>query len=88
MKNRRTLKLDERKQRLAKILERRPEGIFVAEFEVGELGPQLFEAAGKMRLEGIVSKHRERGYWPRVCDWVKAKNRSHPAFSRVADQFG
>lgn len=84
----RTLKLDERKQRLAKILERRPEGIFVAPFEIGELGPRLFEAACKMGLEGIVSKHRERGYRPRVCDWFKVKNRAHPAFTRVSDQFG
>lgn len=84
----RNLRLDERKQKLAKILERRPEGIFVAPFETGDWGPKLFKAACDMGLEGIVSKHRERGYRPRVCDWFKVKNRSHPAFSRVADQFG
>jgi ATP-dependent DNA ligase len=84
----RALKLDERKAKLTKILERRPEGIFVAPFEIGDLGPRLFEAACDMGLEGIVSKHRERGYRPRVCDWIKVKNRAHPAFTRVSDQFG
>lgn len=84
----RRLPLEQRKSKLAKLLERRPEGIFVAPFEPGDIGPQLFEAACKMGLEGIVSKHRHRGYRPRVCDWYKVKNRAHPAFSRVADQFG
>src|SRR4051812_38919072 len=45
----------------------------------------LFEAAYRMGLEGLVSKHRERRYRPRTCDWVKVKNRKHPAFSRVLD---
>jgi ATP-dependent DNA ligase len=84
----RELPLFDRKEKLAKILERRPEGIFVAPFEVGDLGPKLFEAACHMGLEGIVSKHRERRYRPKTCDWVKVKNRGHPAFRRVSDQFG
>jgi ATP-dependent DNA ligase len=84
----RELPLFERKDRMAKLLHRRPEGIFVAPFEAGEIGPQLFEAACRMELEGIVSKHRERRYRPRTCDWVKVKNRAHPAFTRVTDQFG
>ncbi|WFU52274.1 RNA ligase family protein [Bradyrhizobium pachyrhizi] len=84
----RGLELEQRKSKLAKILERRPQGIFVAPFERGDIGPQLFEVACDMELEGIVSKHLKRGYRPKLCDWVKVKNRSHPAFSRVADQFG
>jgi bifunctional non-homologous end joining protein LigD len=41
-----------------------------------------------MQLEGIVLKHRERPYRVGRCDhWQKVKNRKHPAFSRVADQF-
>lgn len=84
----RELPLFERKDRLGKLLRGRPEGIFVAPFEAGEIGPQLFEAACRMELEGIVSKHRERRYRPRTCDWVKVKNRAHPAFRRVSDQFG
>jgi ATP-dependent DNA ligase len=40
-----------------------------------------------MGLEGLVSKHRKyRG--GRFDRWVKVKNRTHPAFSRVLDQFG
>jgi ATP-dependent DNA ligase len=37
-----------------------------------------------LRLEGLVSKHRDS----RFDRWVKVKNRSHPAFSRVMDLFG
>jgi ATP-dependent DNA ligase len=84
----RELPLFERKARLGKLLRGRPEGIFVAPFESGEIGPGLFEAACRMKLEGIVSKHRERRYRPKTCDWVKVKNRAHPAFTRVSDQFG
>ena len=41
-----------------------------------------------MGLEGLVSKHRERAYRVGRCDhWVKVKNRQHPAYSRVQDQF-
>jgi ATP-dependent DNA ligase len=84
----RELPLFERKSRLGKLLRGRPEGVFVAPFESGAIGPGLFEAACRMDLEGIVSKHRERRYRPKTCDWVKVKNRAHPAFSRVSDQFG
>jgi ATP-dependent DNA ligase len=46
------------------------------------------EGICRMGLEGLVSKHRERAYRGGRCDhWVKVKNRKHPAFSRVADQF-
>lgn len=81
------LPLFERKEKLAQLLRGRPEGVFVAPFEQGEIGPQLFDAACRMGLEGLVSKHRERRYRPRTCDWVKVKNRKHPAYSRVMDQF-
>jgi bifunctional non-homologous end joining protein LigD len=41
-----------------------------------------------MGLEGLVSKHRERVYRGGRCDhWIKVKNRKHPAYSRIADQF-
>jgi ATP-dependent DNA ligase len=36
----------------------------------------------------MVSKHRESAYrGGRFRHWVKIKNRAHPAFSRVQDQF-
>lgn len=77
-----------RKGQLEKLLRGRAQGIFVAPFERGEIGPQLFTAACRMRLEGIVSKHQQRRYRARTCDWIKVKNRSHPAMTRVMDSFG
>ena len=47
-----------RKTNLARLLVRRPDGIFVAPFEQGEIGPDLFRAACDMGLEGLVSKRR------------------------------
>ena len=41
-----------------------------------------------MGLEGMVSKHRESTYrGGRFRHWIKVKNRQHPAFARVQDQF-
>jgi bifunctional non-homologous end joining protein LigD len=39
-------------------------------------------------MTSLVSKHRESTYrGSRFDRWVKVKNRQHPAFSRVQDQF-
>jgi ATP-dependent DNA ligase len=79
----RSLPLHLRKQNLAQLLARRPDGITVAPFEHGEIGPDLFRAACRMGLEGLVSKHRERPYrGGRQKHWIKVKNRSHPAMDR------
>ncbi|MFL5239215.1 MAG: RNA ligase family protein [Rhizomicrobium sp.] len=76
----RKLPLSMRKMNLERLLRRRPEGIFVNPFERGEIGPQLFEAACRMGLEDLVSKHRDRAYRAGRCDhWIKIKNRTHPA---------
>lgn len=83
----RDVPLLDRKGQLEKLLRRRAQGIFVAPFERGEIGPDLFTEACSMRLEGIVSKHQARRYRARTCDWVKVKNRQHPAFARVMDSF-
>jgi bifunctional non-homologous end joining protein LigD len=84
----RSLPLSLRKTNLARMLARRPDGIFVAPFEHGEIGPDLFRAACNMGLEGLVSKRRDRPYRPgRSPNWIKVKNRSHPAMSRVKDSF-
>jgi bifunctional non-homologous end joining protein LigD len=40
-----------RKTNLARLLDRRPDGIFVAPFEQGEIGPDLFRAACRMVRE-------------------------------------
>ena len=59
-----------------------------SDFEQGEIGPDLFRHACLMGLEGMVSKHRESTYRSGRSDcWIKVKNRQHPAFSRVQDQF-
>ena len=84
----RALPLSMRKTDLARLLTRRPDGIFVAPFEQGEIGPDLFRAVCNMGLEGMVSKRADRPYRAgRSKDWVKVKNREHPAYRRVQDQF-
>ncbi|APO52708.1 DNA ligase [Bradyrhizobium diazoefficiens] len=90
----RMLPLSMRKANLERLLARRPEGVFVNPFERGELGPELFRAACKIGLEGLVSKRRDRPYQAgRSKYWVKVRNRSHPAMGshpameRVLDAF-
>jgi bifunctional non-homologous end joining protein LigD len=84
----RKLPLSMRKTNLARLLARRVDGIHLAPFEQGEIGPDLFRHACLMGLEGLVSKHRDRPYRAgRSPHWVKVKNRRHPAFSRVMEQF-
>ena len=62
---------------------RRPEGIFINPFERGEISPDLFRAACRMR------KRRDRAYrGGRCAHWIKIKNRQHPAMDRVVDAFG
>ena len=83
----RQLPLSLRKTNLACLLKRRIPGVFIAEYEQGDIGRDLFRVACNMGLEGIVSKHRDRAYTPGKCrHWVKTKNPAHPACSRVRDQ--
>ena len=85
----RKLPLTMRKSNLSRLLARRVDGIFLSDFEQGEIGPDLFRHACLLGLEGMVSKHRDRPYRAgRSPHWVKVKNRPHPAFSRVLGQFG
>jgi hypothetical protein len=84
----RKLPLSMRKANLQRLLARRPEGIFIATFEQGDIGPDLFRKACEFGLEGLVSKHRDRGYRPgRSPNWVKVKNPKHPAMTRVMKSF-
>ena len=55
----RQLPLSLRKINLARLLKRRIPGIFIAEYEQGEIGRDLFRVACSMGLEGIVSKRRD-----------------------------
>lgn len=82
----RELSLSMRKSNLARLLRGRPDGMFVAPFEPGDIGADLFGAAARMGLEGMVSKRRDRRYsGGRSKDWIKVKNRAHPAMSRVME---
>jgi ATP-dependent DNA ligase len=79
----RGLPLSMRKTNLARPPRGRPDGIFVAPFEQGEIGPDLFRAACRMGLEGMVSKRADRSYRAgRSKDWIKVKNRKHSAYRR------
>lgn len=84
----RKLPLYLRKTNLARLLARRPDSIFVSDFERGEIGPDLFRAACNFGLEGLVSKRRDSTYRAgRSPHWIKVKNRSHPALERVKESF-
>jgi len=84
----RGLPLSMRKTNLARLLARRPDGIFAAPFEQGEIRPDLFRAACDMGLEGLVSKRRDRPcQGGRSKYWIKVKNRKHPAMDRVRESF-
>jgi hypothetical protein len=48
----RQLPLSMRKANLARLLARRPDGIFVAPFEQGEIGPDLFRKACEFEFQG------------------------------------
>jgi hypothetical protein len=77
---------DNAEDHLARLLARRTEGIFIAPFEQGEIGPDLFRRACRMSLEGLVSKHRDRAYRGGPCShWVKVKKRDSPALKRAAE---
>jgi ATP-dependent DNA ligase len=85
----RPLPLSMRKAQFSRLLARRPDGIFASSFEQGEIGPDLFRKACEFGLEDLVSKRRDRRYrGGRSKDWVKVKNRSHPAMERVKESFG
>ena len=47
-------------------------------------GPDLFRAACRMGLEGLVSKRRDRAYRGGRClHWIKIKNPNSPAMKRA-----
>ena len=84
----RALPLSIRKASLERLLHRRPDGIFAGSFEQGEIGPDLFRKACEFGLEGLVSKRADRPYRAgRSKDWIKVKNRAHPAMDRVKEAF-
>jgi hypothetical protein len=69
---------------LARLLARRADGIFLAPFEQGAIGPALFSAACKLGLEGLVSKRRDSAYRAgRSSHWLKVKNPASAATTRA-----
>jgi len=87
----RKLPLSMRKTSLARLLARRVNGIFLSDFEQGEIGPDLFHHACLMGLEGLVSKRDDLAYRAGVSpNWIKIKNPEHPAITRAmhSDEFG
>ncbi len=77
----RALPLDERKRELARLKLPTDRGfVRMSEAVIGH-GPQVFEAAGRAGLEGIVSKRRESPYRSgRGTDWIKVKCQNHSEF--------
>jgi bifunctional non-homologous end joining protein LigD len=70
------------------LLARRVDGIFLFDFERGEIGPDLFCHACLMGLESLVSKLRESPYRAgRSPRWIKIKNRSHHSIERIKEAF-
>ena len=75
----RRLPLQLRKTNLARLLARRADGIHLAPFEQGEIGPDLFKVACDMMLEGLVSKRSDSRYRAGPSrDWIKVKNPKSP----------
>jgi ATP-dependent DNA ligase len=87
-----SLPLALRKTNLARLLSRRAERIFIAPFERGEIGPDLFRHACLMGLEGLVSEHGARTYGAgRWKHWIKVKNparNKRAAVGALADDAG
>jgi bifunctional non-homologous end joining protein LigD len=85
----RSLPLSIRKANLAWLLSRRSDGIFIAQFELGKIGPDLFRAVCGTGLEGLVSKHRDRPYRAgRSPHWLKVRIRRRPRWCGQAKSVG
>ena len=62
--------------------------VFIAPFEAGEIGPDLFHAACRMGLKVWCRSGVDRPYQAgRSKHWIKVKNSKHPAMSRVMEGF-
>jgi ATP-dependent DNA ligase len=80
----RRLPLFMRGTNLARLLARRPDGIFVAPFEQR----QQTDADLFRRIASSGLKRRDRPYQRgRSKHWMKVNNRNHPAMGRVMEAF-
>ena len=85
----RRLPLSMRKTNLARLLARRVDGIFLAISSRARSAPTcsaMPACSGWRAWSPSIARAAYRG--GRFRHWVKVKNRQHPAFSRVQDQFG
>jgi ATP-dependent DNA ligase len=77
----RSLGLEERKAKLAALIERLSGGIALSEYIEAD-GATMFRHACKLGCEGIVSKRRDAPYRSgRVRTWIKVKNPASPAMA-------
>jgi bifunctional non-homologous end joining protein LigD len=77
--------LSERKAALRKLLKRTKGGIQYVEHVEGD-GAEMFAAACKLGLEGIVSKKLDAPYRSGPSkSWIKVKNQKAAAATRVID---
>jgi ATP-dependent DNA ligase len=83
----RPLPLGKRKERLARLVDRRLTGILMNE-HTDDGGELVFQQACRMGLEGIVSKRLSKSYQSgRSGHWLKIKNPDSPAMIRAPDHF-
>jgi hypothetical protein len=77
----RQLPLSLRKTNLARLLRLRSEDIFIAPFELSEIGPDLFRHACEFGLKGLVSKRRDRPLSRRPEQALgEGEEPAHPAY--------
>jgi ATP-dependent DNA ligase len=82
----RRLPLEQRKDRLAKLLRNPPDGIVLNAHYDGD-GAKIFREACNLGCEGIVSKRRGSHYRSgRYTAWLKVKNPKAPAVRREAEE--
>jgi ATP-dependent DNA ligase len=75
---------DARRVTLTQLLNRCPDGIRLSEHIADTDGAIVFRQACVMGLEGVVAKRRDSRYRSGRCrDWIKLKNRAHPAIERA-----
>jgi bifunctional non-homologous end joining protein LigD len=83
----RPLPLRQRKERLARLVDRRLTGIVMNE-DTDARGEFVFEQACRMGLEGIVSKRLTASYQSGPSrHWLRIKNPDSPAMVRARDYF-
>jgi ATP-dependent DNA ligase len=75
---------DARRTLLTQLLDRCQDGLRLSEHIADTDGAVVFRQACVMGLEGIVAKRRDSRYRSgRRREWIKVKNRAHPAFERA-----